>query len=102
MDAEKNISNNLTLDELSEVLDSGAIIKARNLLNALYPSEIADVIDIDRGNDQILNTIQSRAIDVLVGRLRTKLEKNPKNPMMIKTERGIGYVLASEVVIEND
>ena len=30
MDAEKNISNNLTLDELSEVLDSGAIIKARN------------------------------------------------------------------------
>lgn len=45
MDAEKNISNNPTLDELSEVLDSGAIIKARNLLNALYPSEIADVIE---------------------------------------------------------
>jgi len=45
MDAEKNISNNLTLDQLSEVLDSGAIIKARNLLNALYPSEIADVIE---------------------------------------------------------
>ena len=36
MDAEKNISNNLTLDELSEVLDSGAIIKARNLLNELH------------------------------------------------------------------
>ena len=45
MDADKNISNNPTLDELSEVLDSGAIIKARNLLNALYPSEIADVIE---------------------------------------------------------
>ena len=45
MDAEKNISTNPTLDELSEVLDSGAIIKARNLLNALYPSEIADVIE---------------------------------------------------------
>ena len=41
------------------------------------------------------------AIDVLVGRLRTKLE-NPKDPELIKTERGIGYVLASEVVIEND
>ena len=84
--------------------------KEINLLKALLANpyipltreEIADVIDIDRGNDQILNTIQSRAIDVLVGRLRTKLEKNPKNPMMIKTERGIGYVLASEVVIEND
>ena len=46
MDAEKNISTNPTLDELSEVLDSGAIIKARNLLNALYPSEIADVIAV--------------------------------------------------------
>ena len=45
MDIEKNITKSLTLDELSEVLDSGAIIKARNLLNALYPSEIADVIE---------------------------------------------------------
>ena len=35
----------LTLDQLSEVLDSGAIIQARNLLNSLYPSEIADVIE---------------------------------------------------------
>ena len=84
--------------------------KEINLLKALLANpyipltreEIADVIDIDRENDQALNTIQSRAIDVLVGRLRTKLEKNPKDPMLIKTERGIGYVLASEVVIEND
>jgi magnesium transporter len=45
MDAEKKITKSPTLDELSEVLDSGAIIKARNLLNALYPSEIADVIE---------------------------------------------------------
>lgn len=45
MDIEKNITKSLTLDELSEVLDSGAIIRARNLLNALYPSEIADVIE---------------------------------------------------------
>lgn len=45
MDIEKNITKSLTLDELSEVLDSGALIRARNLLNALYPSEIADVIE---------------------------------------------------------
>ena len=45
MDAEKKITKSPTLDELSEVLDSGAIIKARNLLNALYPSEVADVIE---------------------------------------------------------
>ena len=37
--------NNITLDELAKVLDSGAIIQARSLLNSLYPSEIADVIE---------------------------------------------------------
>ena len=41
----KKTDNNITLDQLTEVLDSGAIIKARNLLNSLYPSEIADVIE---------------------------------------------------------
>ena len=46
MEAEnKKTDNNITLDQLTEVLDSGAIIKARNLLNSLYPSEIADVIE---------------------------------------------------------
>ena len=46
MEAEnKNIDTSITLDELSSVLDSGAILKAKNLLNALYPSEIADVIE---------------------------------------------------------
>ena len=46
MDTEnKKTDNNITLDQLTEVLDSGAIIKARNLLNSLYPSEIADVIE---------------------------------------------------------
>ncbi len=46
MEAEKKITDkSITLDELTEVLDSGAILKARNLLNSLYPSEIADVIE---------------------------------------------------------
>ena len=83
--------------------------KEINLLKALLANpfipltreEIADVIDIDREADQGLNSVQSRAIDVLVGRLRTKLEKNPKDPELIKTERGVGYVLASDVIVEN-
>jgi len=37
--------NTVTLDQLAEVLDSGAVIQAKNLLNSLYPSEIADVIE---------------------------------------------------------
>ena len=41
----KKLENTITLDELTEVLDSGAVLKAKNLLNSLYPSEIADVIE---------------------------------------------------------
>ena len=35
----------------------------------------------------------ARSIDVLVKRLRQKIEKDPKNPGYLKTIRGIGYVL---------
>jgi len=38
-----------------------------------------------------------RAIDVQVGRLRRKIEADPKDPTLIKTVRGGGYVLASAV-----
>jgi DNA-binding response OmpR family regulator len=39
-----------------------------------------------------------RAIDVLVGRLRRKVERNSKAPQLIKTVRGAGYIFTSEVV----
>jgi two-component system, OmpR family, response regulator len=32
-----------------------------------------------------------RTVDVLISRLRNKLEVNPKNPRFIRTERGVGY-----------
>lgn len=38
-----------------------------------------------------------RTIDVQVGRLRRKIETDPKNPDLIKTVRGGGYVLAASV-----
>ena len=34
----KKLENTITLDELTEVLDSGAILKAKNLLNSLWLS----------------------------------------------------------------
>ena len=43
---------------------------------------------------------QGRAIDVLVGRLRSKIEKTPKDPKMLRTERGVGYVFAVDVTTE--
>jgi DNA-binding response OmpR family regulator len=35
-----------------------------------------------------------RAVDVQVGRLRRKIEADPANPEIIKSVRGVGYVLA--------
>ncbi|SNY73273.1 DNA-binding response regulator, OmpR family, contains REC and winged-helix (wHTH) domain [Enterobacter sp. CC120223-11] len=39
-----------------------------------------------------------RTIDVLIMRLRRKIETNPHQPTLIKTLRGLGYVFAADVV----
>jgi DNA-binding response OmpR family regulator len=41
-----------------------------------------------------------RTIDVQVGRLRRKLEDDPKNPTMIKTVRGGGYIFTPAIASE--
>lgn len=38
-----------------------------------------------------------RSIDVLILRLRRKIEANPKEPQIIRTERGVGYVFDAKV-----
>jgi len=43
-----------------------------------------------------------RSIDLQVSRLRRRLNDNPKEPSIIKTARGEGYVLAAEVILENE
>jgi len=71
------------------------------LANARIPltrDEIVAALDVT-GEDQSVDT-QGRAIDVLVGRLRSKIETNPKEPRMIKTERGVGYVFAVDVTVQ--
>ena len=45
--------------------------------------EIASLIDLSK----------ERSIDVIVTRLRKKIEENPKNPKYLQTIRGEGYVL---------
>jgi len=39
-----------------------------------------------------------RSIDVMIGKLRRKIEANPREPSLIKTVHGAGYVLAAPVV----
>jgi len=43
--------------------------------------------------------VYDRSIDVLVGRLRRKIEADPKRPALIVTERGAGYVFTPEVEV---
>ncbi len=42
---------------------------------------------------EISNISQERSIDVMITRLRQKIEINPKNPKYLQTVRGSGYVL---------
>jgi len=55
--------------------------------------------------DQLLEQTRSldtevfdRTIDVLILRLRRKIEPNPKHPSYICTERGMGYLFATDVI----
>jgi two-component system phosphate regulon response regulator OmpR len=38
-------------------------------------------------------TASERAVDVQINRLRRKIERDPSNPMLVQTVRGIGYRL---------
>ena len=73
------------------------------LANARIPltrQEIAAALDVT-GEGESASDAEGRAIDVLVGRLRAKIEKDPKAPEMLRTERGVGYVFAVDVVAED-
>ena len=42
---------------------------------------------------KIINIAKERTIDVMITRLRQKIESNPKSPKYLQTIRGAGYVL---------
>ena len=53
------------------------------------PGKVFSRNDIGR----IINISKERTIDVMITRLRQKIESNPKNPKYLQTIRGSGYVL---------
>jgi two-component system OmpR family response regulator len=53
------------------------------------------LLDLTKGRNAIPF---DRSIDVQLSRLRRKIESDPKEPMLIKTVRGGGYILAAEIV----
>ena len=70
-----------------------------DLLRALLerPNEV-------RSRDELMNQLYGReagpfdrAIDVAIARLRRKVEPDPANPDLIRSVRGLGYLLAADV-----
>ena len=56
------------------------------------------------GREQLLQLLHGssdeafdRSIDVVVSRLRHKIERDPRNPRMLRTIRGAGYQFRGEV-----
>lgn len=64
----------------------------------LTREEIAAALDVTGDGKAAADEGSGRAIDVLVGRLRSKVEADPKAPELLRTERGTGYVLFVDVV----
>lgn len=52
-----------------------------------------NIMDLLKGHDW---SPYDRSIDSLIVRLRRKIEPNPETPRLIKTVRGVGYVMAAE------
>jgi two-component system OmpR family response regulator len=73
-----------------------------NLLLALVssPRQVLSREQLMNGTRLHNEEIFDRSIDVLILRLRRKLEKDPSDPKLIMTERGVGYFFDADVDVE--
>ncbi|MCB1860367.1 MAG: response regulator [Gammaproteobacteria bacterium] len=102
---EKLVFSDWTLDTRTQHLTSpqGVVVPLSNLefqlLHALltHPNRALSrnqLLDLTQGKE---SGPFDRSIDVLIGRLRRRLADDAKQPELIKTVRGRGYLLASKV-----
>ncbi len=68
----------------------------RNAHRVLSRDQIMDHIN---GRDWIAS---DRSVDVLIGKLRRKIENDPKQPALVKTIRGMGYKFTARVAFVPD
>jgi Response regulators consisting of a CheY-like receiver domain and a winged-helix DNA-binding domain len=64
---------------------------------ATHPDRVLtreQIIDYSRGLE---TEVSDRTVDVLILRLRRKIEINPKTPEFVKTQRGLGYLFQGPV-----
>ena len=106
----KNILNKTQIPVLPEETYIGDVlinlkklsIKINNQTKKINPQEekVLEKMLISPGKvfsrddiGKIINISKERTIDVMITRLRQKIESNPKNPKYLQTIRGSGYVL---------
>ena len=110
----KNILSKIKkLKEINEVINFGdtklyikkMIIKNNNKIYKINSSEkkllenmLLSLGKVFQRNDiiNLINLKKERAVDVIITRLRQKIEPDPKNPIYLQTVRGNGYVLWSD------
>ena len=94
----------LTVDQKQRILFDNAD-KEISLTNAEYrlldyflkrPNEIIPRVELltELGND--LTKYVDRTVDVLILRLRRKIEQNPSKPVHLQTRRGQGYIFVTD------
>jgi two-component system OmpR family response regulator len=67
------------------------------LMFAEHPRRVVtrdELIDLTRGSTHVA---YDRDIDVQVSRLRYKVERDPRNPSILRTIRGAGYIFLPKV-----
>jgi len=74
------------------------------LLRRSFQAPPADVHAVNQAREQLIEQsrgleteVFDRTVDVLILRLRRKIESNPKTPEFIKTQRGLGYFFQGPV-----
>jgi two-component system OmpR family response regulator len=55
------------------------------------------IIDLTQGREAAPS---ERSVDILISRLRRKLERNPRDPELLQTIRSSGYLFSPEVISE--
>jgi len=87
---EANVDLNKMSIQLKDKINKINVTEKKILIEMLAnPGKAYSRIQIGK----ISNISQERSIDVMITRLRQKIEANPKNPKYLQTIRGSGYVL---------
>ncbi len=84
----------VNLEKMS-IKSKKSITKLNTAEKALLEKMILSVGQIFQRDQisQIIKLTKERAVDVMITRLRQKIEPDPKNPKYLQTVRGNGYVL---------